>query len=57
MYSPSTPSMRPSGPPCPQVGVYRAKRVIPYSTFYAFGVFLLLLGLAFCVYLWLTGGK
>jgi len=57
MYSPSTPSWRPSAPISPNIGVYRAKRTISTHAIYAFAAFLFLLAVAFTVYLFLTGGQ
>jgi hypothetical protein len=58
MYSiPSTPSWRPSGPIPPAVGVYRAPRMLSYKAIGAIAGFLMLLALAFTIYLLLTGGQ
>lgn len=54
---PSTPSLRPSGPIPPAIGVYPAKRMISYRAIGALAAFLALLAFAFTVYLFLTGGQ
>lgn len=55
--SPSTPSWRPSAPVSPNIGIYRANRSVSRTTIYVFATFLLLLAVAFTVYLLLTGGQ
>jgi hypothetical protein len=59
MYSTpsSSPSWRPSGPIPPGIGIYPAKRNISYRAIGALAAFLMLLALAFTVYLLLTGGQ
>jgi hypothetical protein len=57
MYSPSTPSYRPSAPISPNIGVYRAKRTVSTHAIYAFAAVLFLFAVAFTVYLLLTGGQ
>jgi hypothetical protein len=55
--NPSTPSWRPSAPIPRRIGVYRARRSVSYTTIYVFFAFLVLLAIAFTVYLFLTGGQ
>lgn len=55
--SPSNPSWRPSAPIPPNVGIYKAKRIIPMPLIYMTATALFLFAVAFTVYLFLTGGQ
>jgi len=52
----SRPSWRPSAPIPPSVGLYRAHRTVSYATIYAFFGVLVVLAIAFTIYLFATGG-
>lgn len=53
----SRPSWRPSAPIAPSIGVYPTRTLPSYASIYAFFGVLVLLAIAFTVYLFATGGN